>query len=399
MSFSPRAIAYALRELARRAGISSDIIERSHATVGPKTVTLFLDLPAAARVVFAFDASKAQRFSSLARQPAATYEWIARPAAASEVPTFVVPFSDHAGGEPLFDVGDGVVECRADIITPTLWVLSRRGEMDSGERDAHGRFPATASIAYREGYLERPIVDEYGLALSDAIARAVPRWRRVPISPRVKLSHDIDLVGLPARVRTSLGHLYPRRNFGAFLADVRATIGPGRPAYLEAVFTLIASAAQRGLDSAFYWMTATRRTKHDSAYDVRNPKVRTAIEQLRDAGVEIGIHPSYHTLGSQSRLEDEVERLRSIAGSGLMGGRQHYLRWDPASWQAWERAGLAYDSSVGFADRIGFRAGTAVPYHPWLLNEDRESRLLEIPLIVMDSTPVAYMHLPEEELL
>jgi hypothetical protein len=89
--------------------------------------------------------------------------------------------------------------------------------------------------------------------------------------------------------------------------------------------------------------------------------------------------------------------LRSLLGSGPLGGRQHFLRWKPSTWRAWEDIGLAYDSTLGFADAIGFRVGTSVPYHPWLMDEDRESALLEIPLLVMDSTLVEnrYMGLDE----
>ena len=61
--------------------------------------------------------------------------------------------------------------------------------------------------------------------------------------------------------------------------------------------------------------------------------------------------------------------------------------------------GLAYDSTVGFADRVGFRAGTCFPYHPWLLHLNREANLIEIPLIVMDKTLMEYMGLSPEESL
>jgi hypothetical protein len=83
----------------------------------------------------------------------------------------------------------------------------------------------------------------------------------------------------------------------------------------------------------------------------------------------------------------------------LIGGRQHYLRWSPTTWEHWEACGVGYDSTVGYADQIGFRAGTCIPYKPWLLGPAREAHLLEIPLIVMDATVATYMSIPEEEQL
>jgi hypothetical protein len=52
---------------------------------------------------------------------------------------------------------------------------------------------------------------------------------------------------------------------------------------------------------------------------------------------------------------------------------------------------------VGFADHIGFRAGTCYPYRPWILNLDREADLLEIPLLVMDATLTNYMKLDSSD--
>jgi hypothetical protein len=123
------------------------------------------------------------------------------------------------------------------------------------------------------------------------------------------------------------------------------------------------------------------------------------IERLGTEGFELGVHPAYGTFDNLPELQAEVDRLRDVVGSGPIGGRQHFLRWRPSTWVSWEKAALAYDSSVGFADAIGFRAGTAVPYHPWLMEQGRESALLEIPLVAMDCTPVDYMGLETAAIL
>jgi hypothetical protein len=111
----------------------------------------------------------------------------------------------------------------------------------------------------------------------------------------------------------------------------------------------------------------------------------------------MGVHPGYHTFGDRNALASEVAYLRETLGSKSLGGRQHYLRWSPQTWHDWEACGLAYDSSVGFADALGFRAGTAFPYRPWSLRENRELDLIEVPLILMDCTPVKYMRLCRTE--
>ena len=85
-------------------------------------------------------------------------------------------------------------------------------------------------------------------------------------------------------------------------------------------------------------------------------------------------------------LGDEKGRLEVLAGP-LAGQRYHYLRVDPhANLAPSTRLGFRYDTSLGFADLPGFRAGIAHPFRPWNVEADRPLDLVEIPLAAMDVT-------------
>jgi hypothetical protein len=195
-------------------------------------------------------------------------------------------------------------------------------------------------------------------------------------------------------VKLSLEYRTPLR--GA--AQLLRTLTPSQPSCLGLVQTVVSAAVERGLDSAVYWK-ASRLGPFDSGYDPRHERIRDAISCLEEHGVENGVHPGYRTFGCPQELEAELQILRSVIGKHPLGGRQHYLRWCPETWVDWENCGLAYDSTVGYADQIGFRAGTCIPYRPWLLSLDREARLLEIPLLVMDVSLLESMQLLGDELL
>jgi len=120
------------------------------------------------------------------------------------------------------------------------------------------------------------------------------------------------------------------------------------------------------------------------------------VNWLRENGAESGVHPGYNTFRSPEKLRREVMILRDVLGDQPLGGRQHYLRWCPETWIDWENCGLAYDSSVGYAETVGFKAGTCVPYRPWLFALNRQADLIEIPLLVMDRTLIDYMGLSKE---
>jgi hypothetical protein len=200
------------------------------------------------------------------------------------------------------------------------------------------------------------------------------------------------------RLKPAIGHLLVRRNPGAAFRNISSKFTGLRPAELESVIQIVELAGNQGLHSAVYWK-ASASGPFDSGYDPRAPKVQGVIADLREGDVELGIHPSYETFLNPEKLSQEVESLREALQQQELGGRQHYLRWSPATWRHWEMCGLKYDSSVGFADHVGFRAGTCFPYRPWLIDQNREANLLEIPLLVMDGTLTCYMKLGREKAL
>ena len=50
---------------------------------------------------------------------------------------------------------------------PQIILLSRWEETVLTGRDAHGRLPFSDSVAHRQGFLDRPLVDEYALILRE----------------------------------------------------------------------------------------------------------------------------------------------------------------------------------------------------------------------------------------
>ncbi len=379
------AIRYGIRELGRRAGASNDWIATWRIEVREESITVYPNPDASDRIEFAFDGTKGARFAQLWEQPASRYE------------QYVVPFDERERFADLFDLTHaGVARVRGDIVSASVWTLSRREEHDCISRDENGRALGASSGAHRDGYLDRPIIDEYGIGLERALRHLFPSWSPRRRSLRVKLSHDMDQVGIPRTLRTTIGHLYPRRQPRLFAQDVASAFGAGAPAYLRLTQFLADRSRKQKLDSAFYWKASGRKTAWDTGYRVRDPVVSRAIEGLMSRGFEIGLHPAYDTFGSQERLEDELAELRTFVGATPVGGRTHYLRWNAQTWLQWEKAGLAYDSTLGFHDQIGFRAGTCFPYRPWSLDEDRELQIVEIPLIVMDVTALSYLALSNE---
>jgi hypothetical protein len=103
------------------------------------------------------------------------------------------------------------------------------------------------------------------------------------------------------------------------------------------------------------------------------------IQKLLTAGCEVGLHGIDAWLDS-SRGREELEEIRHLTGVFEIGARMHWLYYDQQSPVALERAGAAYDSTIGYNETVGYRAGTTQVYKPI-----EASWLLELPLHVMDT--------------
>jgi hypothetical protein len=107
--------------------------------------------------------------------------------------------------------------------------------------------------------------------------------------------------------------------------------------------------------------------------------IASQIRALHTAGCEIGLHgiDAWH---DSAKGQEELKEIRGITGVRDIGVRMHWLYSDQQSPVVLERAGADYDSTIGYNDAIGYRAGTTQVYKPL-----EASRLLELPLHIMDT--------------
>ncbi|MBZ5641192.1 MAG: polysaccharide deacetylase family protein [Acidobacteriia bacterium] len=399
---TPQARYYALAELSRRAGVPADFFRSWKVSMTrEKTV---IEISNGTSKFISFPHASATQLKNLA---AGQFSYLLVPSMTypdglgAGVPNCVIPFVETTAARlsPLFHLENpNHLECTVDLPLSILLTLSRWEELLDTPRDAHGRFQAKNSIAASGGFFDRPIVDEYGLAFEHAMQLLYPSWKKTERKLRVKISHDADHIGIPFRWKTAVRHAVLSHAPLNSIRDVMSVLGRSDPSELKSIRDITLASIKHGLSSAVYWKAGPPGPT-DSGYDPHHKKVRAMMDWLREMGAESGVHPGYATFRSPEKLRREVMVLKGVLGDQPIGGRQHYLRWCPETWIDWENCGLAYDSSVGFAETVGFRAGTCVPYRPWLFALNRQADLIEIPLLVMDRALIAYMGLPKDQAL
>lgn len=98
------------------------------------------------------------------------------------------------------------------------------------------------------------------------------------------------------------------------------------------------------------------------------------LDNLTSRGWEAGVH------GIDNWADAEAgQREITSVGRKNPGNRTHWLLFETASWERLDRAGYSYDTSFGYNDDAGFRAGTLQVYRP-----EHAGTLLELPLHIQD---------------
>jgi hypothetical protein len=220
----------------------------------------------------------------------------------------------------------------------------------------------------------------------------------------VCLTHDIDFIGIRQHRfdHTMWGFLF-RATVGALqrLFRGRIALGDFARSWVAAMSLPLVQLGlmkdywlpfpwyldvEKGLNATYYLIPFKRRagdkvsSKHAarraSAYDVSD--VSDWVGRLQEAGCEVGVHgiDAWHSV---EKGTEERQRIGSVTGNPRAGIRMHWLLSDADTVRVLEDAGYDYDSTVGYNETPGYRAGTGQVYRPI-----GAKRLLELPMHIQD---------------
>jgi hypothetical protein len=255
-----------------------------------------------------------------------------------------------------------------------------------------------------------PTLEMHIALLRDCILAAGIPFVEIPPVPAgydfiACLTHDVDFIGIRDHKfdHTMWGFLYRAivgstidgikgklkwtkvlQNFAAAASLPLVHLGLRKDFWLEFDRYL---ELEKGLGSTFFFIpfkdhpgvgkSGSAPKRRAAKYDV--VECETEIQRLAGHGCEIGLHgiDAWHTLQS---AEAELSRIRQVAGRSAAGVRMHWLYFSEKSPEILERAGFSYDSTFGYNEAVGFRAGTGQVFCPM-----STETLLELPLNIQDT--------------
>ncbi len=288
----------------------------------------------------------------------------------------------------LFASDDNRYSLPFDIFSAIFFLLSRYEEYDRYTPDKHGRYPATCSLLHKNGWLQRPLVDEwvneFRVLLGQYLNITVP----TPAF-RFQPTYDIDIA-------YSYRHKGSMRTIGAYARALlrldikgmsrRTDVLRGRQKDPYDSFRWLRQQHKEyGYSPTYFILAALHTTDHDKNIPPTHPAMVHIIHGIAKEG-NFGIHPSYYS-DSGDVLQQERSTLEQVAGRNTTLSRQHYIRAIlPRTYRALLAQGITDDHSMGYGAHLGFRAGTGSSFLWYDLENEATTALRVHPFCFMDTT-------------
>lgn len=291
----------------------------------------------------------------------------------------------------LFPVYCASSEFPFDIFAASFYCLSRYEEYLPHFTDVHGRFPATESLAYKEGFLMTAIVDRWALMLAERLKRHFPEMRLAPRNFDIEDTIDIDAAycyknkGV-LRTLTGMGRdIWAHNQNGELGKRIRVLIKKEKDPFDNFDYIIQVHRRYSGMRLKFFPLMADYNV-YDKPISYQNKEFRELLQHLCD-NAKMGLHASYASFDNPKLIDVESERLASLLHRKTVRNRNHFLRLSlPSSYNALMEYGIMHDYTMGYADEPGFRAGTGTAYPFFDLESDCEKPLTIHPFAAMDST-------------
>lgn len=286
-----------------------------------------------------------------------------------------------------------------DVFSAIFWMLSRYEEYKPFTPDQHGRFPATASLAYQHGFISQPVVDQWVYTLKKLIEQ---KNKNLLPTQKFKQVNTIDVdnayayrgKGFVRQTGALFKHLLKGQwsELGQRLKVLRGKTTDPYDTYAY----IRQTAEKQGVPTIFFHLVG-ELAAHDRNLPVQSPAYTHLLQDLNTWSVQ-GLHPSYRSNTVAGLVLTEKQELEKATGQKITRSRQHFLKLTfPHTYRQLVQAGIQEDYSMGFADHIGFRAGTGRAFTFFDLEANQEIPLTIQPLCIMEGTLRDYMHLSIEQ--
>lgn len=252
-----------------------------------------------------------------------------------------------------------------DIFAASFYLLSRYEEYLPHVKDDFGRFPALESLAYKEGFLDSPVIDIWIQNFSDLLTNRFPD---VIISKRkfqsisvISVSHVFNFKN-KGFLRSLTGTLVDLVNlkFSRVSDRIKVLLRLKKDPY-DVFDDLILLVKKHKVKLNFMFQLSDFNA-YDRNINYNRLNYREIIKYVADYS-RVGLRLGYFAISDIEVLKIEKKRFENIIHGPLQNViNTKYNLMLPEHYGFLNELEIPNDYSMGYPETIGFRAGTSLPF-------------------------------------
>ena len=276
-----------------------------------------------------------------------------------------------------------------DIFAASFYLVSRYEEYQPFVTDKHGRFSAEQSLAFKGGFLEKPIIDIWAYKLLDRLKEKFPEYHfkkrsfqrisTINVNEAFSYRHK----GIIRNIGGFFSDIF-RFNYRSFARRILVLLRLKKDPY-NTYNQFIEFEKKYNIKTIFFFLFS-EYTTFDTTISYTNKQHRLTIKSVIDY-LSFGQLFSYYTLKNNAKINKEKNRFENLVNRPIVRSRQHFNRFEiPKTYQNIIDMGITEEFSMGYYTHTGFRAGTCTPFYFYDLDYEIQTPLKVFPYAVNDTT-------------
>lgn len=269
-----------------------------------------------------------------------------------------------------------------DIFSSSFYMITRYEEYLPHVKDEIGRFMASESLAYKEGFLQQPIVDIWSYLFKDKLLEVFPEMhfpkKKLTVHPVIESSqpYAYKQKGFFRTVVGFLNSLF-HGEFRHIIARLQAIIGFKRDP-LDTFKWIVNIANKSKFDLTIFFLLGNSLSFNESM-NTHRQKFKLLIKYVADYQ-EVGLIFSYNSLSNYEMLKSEKRRMQEITNRSLVSSmNSEFLVNLPDIYRHLVELQITRDFTMVFRNTNGFRAGTCTPFLFYDLDYEVKTPLVIYP--------------------
>jgi len=299
-------------------------------------------------------------------------------------------FIEYEGNPAFFPVYNKDSILPFDVFAASFYLVTRYEEYLPYVKDEHGRFQARDSLAFQNGFLEKPIVNIWAQHVERLLKEHYPGLKTKERTFKYVPSIDINAayaIRSKGMIRSVGGYLKlaGELKIKNMWAQARVILGMQQDpidTYKEQL------ELQKKYDlQTIYFILFANYGHNDKNISINNRRFQVLIKSLADY-CKVGLHSSFSSIKDPDLLQIEVERLSKVLNREITKVRQHFLVLNmPVTYRNMVNLDIHEDYSMGYVNQPGFRAGIANAFNFYDLDLDVETNLCIHPFAILNLDP------------